>query len=269
MALKNKSILVVDDEKPQRDILTAILTTEGYGVTAVKSGEDALMVLKERRFDLVLSDQKMPGMDGIELLKNLIAFDPTLPYILMTAHGSIESAKEALRIGAIDYLEKPCDRETLLEVLKQALANRKVFVVHGHDDGAKDSVARFLEKLKLIPIILHEQANEGMTVIEKFEYHSKVGFAVVLLTPDDVGFALMNPKEKRPRARQNVIFELGYLAGMLGRKKVCALHKGGVEIPTNYQGVLFVPMDASGNWRFSLAKEIEKSGIEIDLNKAL
>src|ERR1035438_6975181 len=64
---------------------------------------------------------------------------------------------------------------------------KKVFVVHGHDDEAKEKVARFLERLKLEPIILHEQPNEGRTVIEKFEVFADVGFAVVLLTPDDVG----------------------------------------------------------------------------------
>ncbi|HBB94094.1 MAG TPA: hypothetical protein DC054_01770 [Blastocatellia bacterium] len=269
MIIKHQSILVVDDDKPQRDILEEILTKDGYGVTTANSGEAALKIFRERRFDLVLTDQKMSGMDGIELLKNLLVCDPYLPCILMTAHGSIDSAKKALRHGAFDYLEKPYERDVLLEIVRNALRNKNVFIVHGHDDGAKDSVARFLEKLKLVPIILHEQANAGMTVIEKFEYHSKVGFAVVLLTPDDVGFVRTNPREKKPRARQNVIFELGYFAGILGRNRVCALHKGQVEVPTDYQGVLYVPMDPSGNWRFSLAKEIERSGMETDLNNAL
>lgn len=266
---KNKSILVVDDEKPQRDILTAILTTAGYGVTTAASAEAALTIIRERQFDLVLSDQRMTGMDGIELLKNLLARDPYLPCVLMTAHGSIESAKEALRNGAFDYLEKPYDRDALLEIIKKALTNKNVFLVHGHDDGAKDSVARFLEQIKLVPIILHEQANQGMTVIEKFELHSRAAFAVVLLTPDDMGFPCSNPKAKMPRARQNVIFELGYFAGTLGRKRVCALHKGQVDIPTDYQGVLYVPMDTNGSWRLSLAKEIKNAGMEIDLNRAL
>lgn len=263
-----KSILVVDDEKSQREILELILTEEGYVVTTTHSGEAALTVMKEHRFDLVLSDQKMPGMDGIELLKNLLSHNPYLTCILMTAHGSIESAKKALRNGAFDYLEKPYERDDLLRVVRQALMSRKVFVVHGHDDGAKDSVARFLEKLKLCPIILHEQPNEGMTVIEKFEHHSNVGFAVVLLTPDDIGFARNKPKEKKSRARQNVIFELGYFIGTVGRDKVCALYKEGVEIPTDYQGVLFVPMDSGENWRLMLAKEIKRAGLDIDINRA-
>jgi predicted nucleotide-binding protein len=264
-----KNILVVDDEKSQLEILEIILTEEGYRVTTARSGEAALEIAKEQHFDLILTDQKMLGMDGIELLKNLFAYDPYLPCILGTAHGSIESAKKALRNGAFDYLEKPYDRETLLKIVRQAILNKNVFVVHGHDDGTKDSVARFLEKLNLRPIILHEQPNEGMTIIEKFEYHSKAGFAVVLLTSDDIGYARNKPKEKKPRARQNVIFELGYFIGALGRNKVCALYKDGVEIPTDYQGILYVPVDSGGNWRLQLAKEIKKAGMAIDLNKAL
>jgi predicted nucleotide-binding protein len=97
----------------------------------------------------------------------------------------------------------------------------------------KESVARFLEKLDLRPIILHEQPNKGRTVIEKFEAHSDVGFAVVLLTPDDVGGLASSPDKLSRRARQNVILELGYFIGKLGRAKVCALYKEGVEIPSD------------------------------------
>jgi predicted nucleotide-binding protein len=110
-----------------------------------------------------------------------------------------------------------------------ASAARRVFVVHGHDGEAKETVARFLEKLELEPIILHEQPNQGRTVIEKFETSSSdVAFAVVLLTPDDLGRAANGPPDLSARARQGVILELGYFLGRLGRTRVCALHRGGV-----------------------------------------
>jgi predicted nucleotide-binding protein len=144
-----------------------------------------------------------------------------------------------------------------------------VFIVHGHDEAAKESVARFLERLKLMPIILHEQPNQGRTVIEKFESHADVDFAVILLTPDDLGYPQGEPDKAKLRARQNVIFELGYFVGKLGRKRVCALHKGGVEILSDYQGVIYVSMDAPQGWQLPLAKEIKASGIDIDLNLAL
>ena len=119
--MPRKSILVVDDDKPQRDILHDILTEAGYDVTSAASGEAALKFAKERDFDLALTDLKMTGMDGIELLQHLLAQDSSIIVILLTAHGSIESAKDALRRGAFDYLQKPYDRDTLLGTIRRAL----------------------------------------------------------------------------------------------------------------------------------------------------
>src|ERR671938_251306 len=119
--MSRKSILVVDDEKSQREILEMILSGEGYDVTTAASGEAALRIARERRFDLALTDLKMTGMDGIELLSKLLAFDSSIIVILLTAHGSIDSAKEALRRGAFDYLQKPFDRDALLATIKRAL----------------------------------------------------------------------------------------------------------------------------------------------------
>ena len=145
---------------------------------------------------------------------------------------------------------------------------RRVFVVHGHDEAAKEAVARFLSKLDLEPVILHEQPNQGRTVIEKSEGHTDVDFAVVLLTPDDVGQAAGSSGEKKPRARQNFIFELGYFIGRLGRSRVCALHKGNVEILSDYDGVIYVSMDDPQGWQLLLAREIKAAGIDVDLNAA-
>jgi site-specific recombinase XerD len=113
------------------------------------------------------------------------------------------------------------------------LSTHKVFVVHGHDAGAREAIARFLERIELEAIILHEQPDQGLTIIEKFEtYATQVGFAVVLLTPDDLGGQASSPAQVS-RARQNVIFELGYFAGKLGRGRTCLLRKGDVEIPSD------------------------------------
>jgi DNA-binding NtrC family response regulator len=120
--MARKSILVVDDEKSQREILEMILSSEGYDVTTASSGEAALKFARDRRFDLALTDLMMTGMDGIELLQHLLAQDSSIIVILLTAHGSIESAKEALKRGAFDYLQKPYDRDTLLETINRALS---------------------------------------------------------------------------------------------------------------------------------------------------
>jgi predicted nucleotide-binding protein len=146
---------------------------------------------------------------------------------------------------------------------------REAFIVHGHDEAARESVARFLERLGVRPIILHEQANKGQTVIEKFEAHSDVPFAVVLLTPDDVGSSKQAQSSFQPRARQNVIFELGFFIGKLGRARVCALHAEGVELPSDFAGVVYVKMDAGGAWRLALARELKVAGLDVDLNNAI
>jgi predicted nucleotide-binding protein len=145
---------------------------------------------------------------------------------------------------------------------------RDVFVVHGRDEGAKHSVARFLEKLRLHPIILHEQPDRGRTVIEKFEQHSSVSFAVVLLTPDDEG-RLRGADQHELRARQNVVLELGYFIGKLGRNKVCALKVANTEAPSDVDGVIYVPFDDSGTWKLLLARELRAAGVEVDLNLAM
>jgi len=149
------------------------------------------------------------------------------------------------------------------------ISGSKVFLVHGHDDSARETTARFLEKLRLEPIILHEQPNAGRTIIEKVERYAEVAFAVVLLTPDDVGGLGSAPQVLKPRARQNVILELGYFLGKLGRSHVAALLKGEVERPSDYDGVLYVPMDAAGAWKLQLARELKNAGLNIDLNDAI
>lgn len=156
---------------------------------------------------------------------------------------------------------------------KPQVDGRKVFIVHGQDDSAKLVLARFLEKCDLIPIILHEQANNGQTIIEKFEQQADVGFAVVLLTPDDTGAAKPRDPDVAPqfqnRARQNVILELGYFLGRLGRARVAALKKGTLELPSDFLGVVWTDMDHTDAWKIGLARELKSSGYDIDLNTAL
>lgn len=145
----------------------------------------------------------------------------------------------------------------------------KVFVVHGHDEGTREGVARFLEKIGLKAIILTEQPNRGRTIIEKFvDYAREVGFAVVLLTPDDLGGASADASQKS-RARQNVIFELGYFVGSLGRGRACLLRKGEVEIPSDLYGVVYTTMDSGNGWKIDLARELTAAGFEFNSAQVL
>ena len=148
------------------------------------------------------------------------------------------------------------------------ISSKKVFIVHGHNDSIKINTARILEKIGLQPIILHEQPNNGKTIIEKFEQNSEVGFAIVLLTSDDVG---KSKKEENlmSRARQNVILELGYFIGKLGRSRVVSLYEHGIEIPSDMYGVVYIEIDNSEAWKFTLCKELKSAGYDIDLNKII
>ncbi|MBN6205578.1 MULTISPECIES: TIR domain-containing protein [Burkholderiaceae] len=150
---------------------------------------------------------------------------------------------------------------------KQTLS-RRVFVVHGHDGEAREIVARFLKTIEFEPVILHEQPNQGRTVIEKVEANSDVGFAVVLLTADDLGRSVKG-EQLEPRARQNVLLELGYFIGKLTRVKVCALKRGELEIPSDFAGIVWEKMDDGNGWKMALARELKAAGYAVDLNKAL
>jgi predicted nucleotide-binding protein len=146
---------------------------------------------------------------------------------------------------------------------------RCVFLVHGRDDGLRDRVARALEKLEFEVVILSEHPHEGRTLIEKFEDKSlEVGFAVVILSaddwargPDDADW----PAEPN-RARQNVILELGYFMGRLGRRWVAAMNAPGIELPSDVHGVGYIPLDRD-DWPFKLAAELAAAGFDVDLNR--
>ena len=146
---------------------------------------------------------------------------------------------------------------------------RDVFVVHGHDEASKQALARFLELLELRPIILHEQSNRGRTIIEKFEDHAEVQFAVVILSADDVGRLATEPDDQLAfRARQNVVFEMGYFIGRIGRHRVLPLKVGPVELPSDYAGVVYTDMDSPGAWKATLVRELKTAGFPVDANKA-
>ncbi|MBF0638163.1 nucleotide-binding protein [Pseudomonas protegens] len=182
---------------------------------------------------------------------------------IKTAIALLNQAQRTLREDLADF-EHESDGTTSTVAVSEALS-RRVFVVHGHDDGSREMVARFLERIGFEAVILHEQANQGRTVIEKVEAYGDVGFAVVLLTPDDEGCVLGGTPG--PRARQNVILVLGYFIGRLGRGKVCALKRGALEIPSDYAGVVYESM--GGNWKQALGRELQDAGYDIDWNKVM
>jgi predicted nucleotide-binding protein len=184
---------------------------------------------------------------------------------------SFEDAKKRVR----DILETALEEQvrfgnkgTKLEEAEASISNR-VFLVHGHDEDMKSSVARTLMKLGLDPIILHEQADQGRAIIEKIEAFSDVGFAVILLSPDDEGRLLKGSIEPGPRARQNVVLELGYFIGKLGRNRTLAIYRETInyELPSDYHGVLYKPYDKAGKWEFEIVKELQAVGYTVSADK--
>jgi len=221
------------------------------------------------------------------------AFDDGPERSLYAAAASLDRA--ALTVGARTPLQEVVQgltrgKEQAIELLNRAIEaledkitdlgisrepavspaefSKDVFIVHGHDDPAKMEVAHLIERAGLNAVILHEKPNAGRTIIEKFEKHGgSAGFAVVLLTPDDVGGP--NRGDLRPRARQNVIGEMFWFAGKLGRGRICALKKGDLEIPTDFAGIVYTDMDDRGTWKAKLLRELETAGYEVDWSKAL
>jgi predicted nucleotide-binding protein len=233
---------------------------DGYFVHAnevkrivVKQTEKTTEVLSQ-----YANDNMSPGIIMIVSREDIVRYDQQATDITKQVFSSAEE-----KIGSNQVLEKP---ELVPE---DSYDLSKVFIVHGHDDLAKTEAARFIEKMGFEPIILHEQASSGSTIIEKIEKYSNVGFGVVLYTPCDLGAKSHKTPDLKSRARQNVVFEHGFLNGKLGRHNVCALVKGDVEVPNDISGVVYVPMDDHGAWKIALSKEMRNSGYDVDMNNVV
>jgi predicted nucleotide-binding protein len=215
--------------------------------------------------ELASNDKWKAGVDRINaaLQKGGLCFDPT---------GKIVDESPSVTIdridGAITMKDSLSRKPTLSSRAPNVGDTTRVFVVHGHDDGLKNTVARFLQTLHLDPVILHEQPDRGRTIIEKFEQWSAVNFAVALFTADDLGNSKKNassadprPSPPQPRARQNVVLEFGYFLGKLGRANVCAIVDKSIELPSDYSGVLFLPLD---QWQQGLLDALAEAGFQLD-----
>ncbi|MGD9623865.1 MAG: TIR domain-containing protein [Arcobacter sp.] len=165
--------------------------------------------------------------------------------------------------SAIEDVEDWKDNIISTQVSQTTISNN-IFIVHGHDDLLKTEVELLIHQIGLTPIILHKQADLGKTIIEKIEHYTDVGFGIVLYTPCDVGKAIKEPELKN-RARQNVVFEHGYLIGRLGRERVCFLVKDEIETPGDIAGAIYTSVNA--NWRLQVVKELQAAGYNVSADK--
>ncbi|HBV87515.1 MAG TPA: hypothetical protein DEF42_12860 [Desulfosporosinus sp.] len=183
----------------------------------------------------------------------------------LQAHESIIGSLKA-SIEILAFQQEETGEEPYLE------PNSKVFIVHGHDELLKTQLEIFVKEIGLEPIVLHRQADEGLTVIEKFEKHSDVGYAFILLTPDDVSYSKSEENKADDqrnieyRARPNVIFEFGYFIGNLGRNRVCCIYKEGVSLPTDVSGIIYKKIVSKVEEEaFSIIKDLKASGYKINI----
>lgn len=214
--------------------------------------EISKLVLTHHKREIFITDAFKPAIDLLEN-KEIIKAD------------NKEASRHDTQSNALSPTRKESDHADLSDFNAKKKKKSKVFVVHGHDNETKQEIARFLEKNGLTAIILHEQASSGMTIIEKIEhYSSEADFAVVLYTPCDLGRGVcIDKSEFKSRARQNVVFEHGYLMSKLGRENVCALVKDGVETPNDISGVVYVALDSNGAWKNEIITELKACGYTI------
>ena len=227
------------------------------------------VVIKEserttKEYSTYENDNMSPGIIMYISPSDILGYDQHVKDITKSI---FEICKKKLKAGLKPKVEQTVKTSTTPSSTKTDNNNSKVFIVHGHDELAVEETARFIEKLKLTPIILREQVSSGNTIIEKIEENSNVGYGVVLYTPCDVGSKKGEEKNNlQNRARQNVVFEHGFLTAKLGRRNVSALVKDKLEIPNDISGVVYIPMDVHKAWQVALAKELRNAGFQIDMN---
>ncbi|MGE6570770.1 TIR domain-containing protein [Shewanella vesiculosa] len=194
-----------------------------------------------------------------------------LDFFIRSKGNKIFSFLESLRLDLendeYDFtpLNKEVKQVTTLPDKKAKAKSNKVFIVHGHDGETKYRTANFLRQHDLDPIILHLKASRNRTIIEKLEkYTEDVGYGIVLYTPDDLGQVKSKASngELDNRARQNVIFEHGYLMGLIGRENVVAIVKGDIELPNDISGVVYID---DADWEKTLLIELRDAGYALNI----
>ena len=234
-----------------------------YGIQSVEM-EEFRKTEFEDVFDFDNAEKKIETCrKGLEATKRTFKI-----YLKEISKEMLENAQKSMRQQLREMQKERYEDGMLMNAsqevsMKKAKEYKKVFIVHGHDNGLKQEVARLVEKQGLEAIILSEQANRGKTIIEKFEEHSDVGAAICLFTGDDYG-RTKDAEEDKLRARQNVVFEAGFFMGKLGRENVVLIANPDIEIPSDLKGFVYTN---EKSWQIDALKELKTIGYAIDLNK--
>lgn len=243
-------------DRIKKEIIVPYINEEEFFVDGY-----CLTKTKISRIKIVSSEQSIAELVDIEYEK--IRKSNVLCIIDDAKIISNSKAVKDLTNEILSWVKKELNTKSKqLNESKQVFNNNRVFIVHGHDDKLKLEVEAFIYKLGLEPVILSEQANQGKTIIEKIEEYTDVGYGIVLYTPCDKGGTADTPYENmKLRARQNVIFEHGYLIGKLGRNRICALVDGNIEYPSDISGIVYISYQ--GQWKHEIEKELKNIGYKI------
>lgn len=214
------------------------------------------------------------NMGGQHIVENgnCLDFIFDAPFNLNVSHyiyDAIDSAIGVLSDEEYEYPIKPHGNMVINNTTDESFKKEssKVFIVHGHDTNVRNEVELFVRSIGYEPIVLCKRADKGDTIIEKIEREAKdVCYAIVIYTSCDLGRD-KNDEDLKPRARQNVVFEHGFMCARLGRARVCALLEEGVEQPGDLKGVIYKPLDAAGAWKFQIADEMKAVGLVVDKNE--
>ena len=241
-----------------------------YDLYDFNSIEKTRKLLSDLIVHLEKTNENTSPIIDAKLINKLISETPFVQTSNELSTLQIESSLKTL-------IERIISLENSLKMIGKAVTmsstaeySRDIFIVHGHDGEIKNELARFLEKLKFRPIILHEQPDKGLTIIQKLQLESsRVGYSFILYTADDEG-KKRDSKMLKPRSRQNVIFEHGLFIGKFRPERVCAILKADVEIPSDLTGVVYKRIPENGSIRtiaFEIISELKAAGYQIDANE--
>ncbi len=281
MRKSKRQVLIIDDDIFYSYYVANLLTDlGGYVVTQANSVDEGLKLAREGKFPLVIVDLRMPPGEsfdwletcgghrtGLMLAREIRKASPLTKVIVQSGAPDAEAEQVSFQIGGATFLRKSPNAADLIRAVRQILdpteARARSFIVHGRDKETALELKNFLQNRLGFdePTILAEQASRGATIVEKFEaYAADADWVFVLFTPDDMGQLAAGPGSAQPRARQNVIFELGYFHGLMRRQsgRIILLYKGALEIPSDLAGVAYI----------DITHGIEAAGEEIRRNLA-
>lgn len=236
------------------DYLKPYLNKEAFFIDGVKLNQDRVdkIVISEAtsRIDGLVNAFKIKHRgSGVVLFAKRENVAQNESFVSIVTKQLLEEAKEILKIASSN---------------NDCIKSNKVFVVYGHDEITQLKVTDFVQKLGLSPVILADKPNLGMTIIEKLEENSDVGFAIVLYTSDDF---VQSGAETYKQPRPNVIFEYGYFMGKLGRKNIALLVNEEIKSHSDILGTGYIKLSNDDGWKLQLAKELRAAGYNIDMNK--